>query len=220
MNDEFSSVEFAMNPEPRCPCILLLDTSSSMSGDPINELNAGLDAFHESLSEDELAMLRVEISIITFGGSVDVKQDFTTANNFRPPVLEASGNTPMGSAINLALNKVEERKEEIRQNQMLYYRPWVFMITDGHPTDGNTWQIAAKRVHELESQKKLVFFAVGVEGADMNILGEISSRQPLKLIGLNFGEMFLWLSTSLISVSNSRPGEDVPLQSPLGWGKV
>jgi len=82
------------------------------------------------------------------------------------------------------------------------------------------WRTAAQRVQEAETKKKVVFFAVGVEGADMNILGQISSRQSLKLRGLNFRDMFVWLSSSLSSVSRSKPGEDVPLQSPMGWGNV
>jgi uncharacterized protein YegL len=217
---DFDRVEFDdSNPEPRCPCVLLLDTSGSMGGSPINELNAGLQAFKEALMQDELAQLRVEVAIITFG-PVNIAQDFITANQFIPPTLYATGDTPMGTAINLALDKIEERKQIYKQNGISYYRPWVFLITDGGPTDGNVWQTAAQRVREAESNKKLAFFAVGVEGAEMSVLGQISSRQSLKLQGLNFRDMFVWLSSSLTSVSRSKPDEEVPLQSPMGWGAI
>ena len=63
----FGTVSFADNPEPRCPCLLLLDTSGSMSGRPISELNAGLQAFQSELQADSLAMKRVEVALITFG---------------------------------------------------------------------------------------------------------------------------------------------------------
>ena len=59
--------DFADNPEPRCPCVLLLDTSGSMQGDPIDQLNAGIRAFKTELMADSLALKRVEISIVTFG---------------------------------------------------------------------------------------------------------------------------------------------------------
>jgi uncharacterized protein YegL len=220
MSIDFNKVEFdASNPEPRCPCVLLLDTSGSMSGQPIAELNSGLQTFVDALSKDELAMLRVEIAIITFG-PVNVAQDFVTANQFTPPALSASGDTPMGTAINLALDKINDRKQTYKQNGISYYRPWIFLITDGGPTDGNVWQTAAQRVKEAETKKKVAFFAVGVEGADMNVLGQITTRQPLKLQGLNFRDMFVWLSSSLSSVSRSKPDQDVPLQSPIGWGNV
>ncbi len=149
-----------------------------------------------------------------------VTQDFVTANQFVPPMLEPTGDTPMGTAINLALDKVDDRKQVYKQNGISYYRPWVFLITDGAPTDGNVWQAAAQRVREAESNKKVAFFSVGVGGADMSVLEQISSRQPLKLQGLNFQEMFVWLSSSLGGVSRSKPGEEVPLQSPMGWASV
>ena len=57
----FATSDFASNPEPRCPCILLLDVSSSMSGRPINELNAGLVTFRDELLADSLALKRVEV---------------------------------------------------------------------------------------------------------------------------------------------------------------
>jgi uncharacterized protein YegL len=217
---DFNKVQFdTSNPEPRCPCVLVLDTSDSMGGAPIAELNAGLQAFKDALSKDELAMLRVEVAIITFG-PVNVAQDFVTANQFTPPTLDTTGDTPMGTAINLALDKINDRKQVYKQNGISYYRPWVFLITDGAPTDGDVWRTAAQRVQEAESKKKVAFFAVGVEGADMSVLGQISSRQSLKLQGLNFRDMFVWLSSSLSNVSRSKPGEDVPLQSPMGWGNV
>ena len=216
---DFNSVEFDSNPEPRCPCVLLLDTSYSMSDSPIAALNSGLQVFKEDLMKDELAMLRVEVAIITFG-PVSLIQDFVTADLFNPPVLETTGATPMGEAIGLALDKVNERKSIYKQEGFSHYRPWIFLITDGAPTDGEAWQFAAQRVQENESNKKVAFFCVGVDKADMNILGKISPRQPLKLKGLSFQEMFLWLSSSLKDVSRSKPTEEVPLQSPLGWGQI
>jgi uncharacterized protein YegL len=63
----FGAAEFADNPEPRCPCLLLLDTSHSMQGRPISELNSGLVAFKDELAADALAMKRVELGLLTFG---------------------------------------------------------------------------------------------------------------------------------------------------------
>lgn len=215
----FDDVQFSTNPEPRCPCVLLLDTSGSMAGAPISELNAGLQTFARELATDRLAMLRVEIAIIGFG-PVAVVQDFVTASHFTPPTLQARGDTPLGTALNLALDRLEQRKQAYKQNGISYYRPWVFLITDGQPTDGEVWRVAARHLQEAEGNKKLAFFAVGVEGAEMAMLGQLSTRQPLKLRGLSFRELFTWLSSSLSSVSHSIPGETVPLQSPAGWGEI
>lgn len=218
MSIDFSRVEFdTSNPEPRCPCVLLLDTSGSMAGEPIRQLNAGLRDFKEELDNDNLASLRVEIAIITFG-PVSLTQDFITAGQFVPPTLHTTGDTPMGGAINLALDKITERKNIYKQSGISYYRPWIFLITDGAPTD--EWQSAASRVRDWEDQKKVAFFSVGVAGANTNVLAQMSSRQPLQLQGLKFREMFQWLSASLSGVARSQPDDEVPLQTPIGWGKV
>ena len=89
--DAFGSVEFAENPEPRVPCVLILDTSQSMQGTRINELNAGLKVYKDELLADPLASKRVEVAIVTFGGDVNKRVDFVTAHKFEPPTLTAHG---------------------------------------------------------------------------------------------------------------------------------
>lgn len=221
MSDELQQVpfspEFVENPEPRCACLLLLDNSGSMRGSPIAELNDGLKAFRDELSADTLASKRVEIGIVTFG-PVNVEMDFVSAQHFIPPTLTVNGDTPMGAAIETGLNMIKTRKDIYKSNGISYYRPWVFLITDGSPTD--SWTQAAQLVHAGEQSKAFSFYSVGVEGANMETLRQISVKQPLKLKGLQFRELFAWLSSSLGSVSKSVVGDQVPLQNPAtpeGW---
>ena len=213
----FETTEFADNPEPRCPCLLLLDVSGSMQGQPIVELNAGLTTFKDELAADTLAMKRVEVGIVTFG-PVQIALPFQGAASFYPPMLVAQGDTPMGSAIKQGLDMIRQRKDEYKANGISYYRPWVFLITDGGPTD--EWQSAAAAVREGEASKSFAFFAIGVQGANMDTLQQISVREPLRLDGLRFRDLFSWLSSSLRSVSQSTPGMEVPLQPPQGWASV
>lgn len=217
----FGGNEFADNPEPRCPCLLLLDVSGSMAGRPINELNVGLTTFKDALLADSLASKRVEVGIITFGGQVSVVQEFETVNFFHPPSLSATADTPMGAAIKKGLEILRRRKDDYRTNGISFYRPWIFLITDGAPTD--EWQDAAALIREGEQTKSFAFFAVGVESANMDILRQISVREPLKLQGLRFQDLFVWLSNSMKSVSSSHPGDEVKIDNPAtpgGWASV
>ena len=213
----FGTDDFANNPEPRVPCVLLLDTSGSMNGEPIAELNAGVILYKDLLMADPLASRRVEVAVVTFGGTVEVVHDFSTSERFHPPHLRTGGGTPMGQAILQGLAMVNHRKKIYKDNGIAYFRPWVFLITDGGPTD--EWKSAAEAVRRAESDKSTAFFAVGVAGANMEILSQISVRQPLKLNGLNFRELFLWLSQSQQLVSRSTPGEQVSIPTPT-WTEV
>jgi uncharacterized protein YegL len=217
----FGNISFADNPEPRCPCVLLLDVSGSMQGAPIAELNAGLSLYKDELAADSLAGKRVEVAVVTFGGEVRTQCEFTTADMFQPPTLHATGDTPMGRAIVQAIDMLRARKGEYRNNGIMFYRPWIFLITDGGPTDD--WRMAAEQVKQGEKTKAFAFFSVGIEGANFDVLRQISIREPLKMGGLRFRDLFQWLSNSQQSVSQSKPGDEVPLANPTapgGWASI
>ena len=213
----FGSDSFADNPEPRCPCVLILDTSGSMSGKPVQELNEGIRTFQQELLNDPLAAKRVEVAMVTFG-PVTVEAQFQTAPYFQPRLLTATGDTPMGAAIAAGIDLVTKRKQEYKNHGVAYYKPWVILITDGAPTDN--WAVAAHLVKEGEDRKAFAFFAIGVEGADFATLKQISVREPLRLKGLMFREFFLWLSASMKMVSSKTPGSGINLIPPSGWSEL
>lgn len=214
-----NSAEFADNPEPRCPCVLVLDTSQSMAGEPLAALQHGLQVFREELLAVPLARKRVETAVIAFGAEVQVVQEFATVDRFQPPMLRAAGETPLCTAIVRALDLVEKRKERYRDNGVPYARPWIFLLTDGMPQGDSleTTRQAVQRVRAAEAANKVAFFAVGIEGANMKLLARIAVRPPLKLEGLRFRELFAWLSasTARAAVASSEPPLAVELAEKL-----
>ncbi len=219
------------NPSPRCPCMVVLDTSASMGGGvlgglfssgpaPIDELNAGMQTFLESLKADEIAAYSVELGVITAGGSAQEVLPFTTATNIEGiQPFQASGQTPLGSAVALALKRLDERKAEYKSKGVPYYQPWLVVISDGEPTD--SWQQVAQEAKAQSTNRKLVSLMVGVQGADLSKLGQFSNRPALKLDGLKFSEFFEWLSASMSRVSASTStSAQVQLPSVDSWASI
>jgi uncharacterized protein YegL len=200
--------EFLENPENRCPVLFILDVSASMQGTPMEALNEGLAEFKFDVEQDALASLRVEVCLVTFGAIVKTLQPFVTIDDFTPPVLTPAGRTPMGEAIEMGLEVLAERKKTYHEQGIGYYRPWVFLITDGAPTDLDIWEEAVRKVHHLEQENRLTFFPVGVEGADREILEKLTppGRTPFFLKDLKFKELFRWVSASVKRVSTGRVG--------------
>lgn len=217
----FGTDDFAENPEPRCPVVLLLDTSYSMNGQPIKALNEGLLAFKDELAADALAAKRVEVAVVSFG-PVQVQHSFVGAAHYQPPTLGTTGDTPMGAAVLQGLELLRQRKDEYRANGIAFYRPWVFLLTDGAPTDDIQQAVAA--VREGEVSRAFSFFAVGTPEANTAVLAQLSpARPPLTLQGLRFRDLFVWLSNSMRSISRSAPNTEVPLENPTaggGWASV
>jgi uncharacterized protein YegL len=201
--------------------MLVLDTSGSMDGEPIHHLNQGLSAFEKQLKSNALAARRIEVGIITFGkGGVQQIQPFVPARHFNAPRLIADEVTPMGEAVILALHALRNRKNEYRSMGAQYYRPWLMLITDGEPTDEG-WEQAAAEVKREEAQKAVSCFPIGVgNSVNFDKLSHFSNKPPLMLNGLDFEELFVWLSGSLGRVSASGSGDQVELPSVDSWARL
>lgn len=205
------------NRERRTPCVLLLDTSSSMSGAPIKALNEGLRTFEEELHYDRLAAMRMEVAVISFGSKVMDVIDFVDGVRFTAPALTASGGTSMGQALHHALDRLRARKDEYTAHHIPYNRPMIILITDGSPTDD--WKPAAARLKAEYERKGVMFYAVGVEGADFATLARIApdpEYPPVPLKGLEFAQFFVWLSASITAVTGATDGIDTQMP-PIDW---
>ncbi len=211
---EFPGEEIASPGEPHMACVLLLDTSGSMSGAPIESLNRAVNDFKEQTTLDELAKRRVDLAIIEFNDRARLVQDFMPISMMDRVELGTGGCTAMGAGIEMAIDKVRERNSFYAAMGTPCYKPWIFMITDGAPTD----DIASARERiALEESKgrsgKLKFWAVGVPGYDRETLTSLTKR-CISLDQADFRGIFNWLSESMVTISVSRVDENTAL-APL-----
>jgi uncharacterized protein YegL len=224
------SIDYSENPNQRTPCILILDTSGSMQaatnngGTRISALNDGIKLLEQSLRDDSTALVRVQLAIVTVGGpqnDADLMMDWTDAIHFQAFPLKADGATPLGRGLRIGLQLVEQIKSDLKSSGISYTRPWMMVITDGEPTDStDEWARAVTECRDAESSRKVEIFTIGVEGANMSKISEISSKPPLQLEGVKFKELFVWLSASLSAASKSRPGDKLELPSTDPWRHV
>jgi uncharacterized protein YegL len=212
------------NTEQRTPLVLVLDCSGSMAGAPIEQLNAGLRLLEQELKADAIASKRVRLLVVQFGGldSAVAEAEWQDAMDFTAPELIANGTTPTGQAIDLALARIEQEKQGFKAAGVAYTRPWLFLMSDGVPTDA--WENAAERCRAAEAANKVAVFPLAVgAGADAAVLGAFSSKGAAsvkRLDGLKFQELFLWLSASMKVVSQARPGGQAQLPAADSWSQI
>ena len=218
-NNKFENFDVT-NSAPRCPVTLLVDTSGSMAGQPINELNAAIRQFVDDLKQDEAASCSVELEIIRFDSSAQIVTPYTAIQDLNNvPTLYADGYTSMGAGLSLAANELQARRKLYKQNGCAAYKPWVVLMTDGGPNDD--WQQAAATMRELGEQQKIWYMGIEIgPDVDHGTMCQIMplNSPPLKLDGLRFRDFFKWLSDSLKSVSSSAVSEENNVQFAYpGW---
>ena len=205
------------NPAPRCPVILLLDTSGSMSGAPIQELNQGLRQFIAETAEDEAASMSVELEVITFDSAASVFLPFKPISSVdrNPDPLDAMGTTALGAGLNMASRHLKERRKAYQQKGISSYRPWVILMTDGGPNDD--WVDSAREMRTLGEQGKIQYIGIeiGDQAAHETLCRILPANPgPVKLQGLKFKQFFRWLTDSLRSVSSSAVSEEDNVRLP------
>jgi len=217
------------NMEEKTLCCMVLDDSGSMDGSPIQQLNEGLKSFAQDIEDDVRLSNGLELALIKFGSDVEVIQEPALIYDVTMPTLTAdSGLTSLNEAVREAIRTVEDRKAYYKQSKMTYKRPWIVVLTDGAPTDGDVGALAS----QIETDTKngsYVLLTIGVDGADMGTLnqmagyikkedGSFEKMSALSLESAKFSEFFEWLSKSMAIVHDSKDGEGVTMPEPT-WMK-
>ena len=212
MQKQRVDINLAVNSVPRIPVCLCLDTSGSMLGIAIKNLNAGIKLLFDTIKNDNLTSAAAEVAIIVFGSGrhngIECIQDFERITDIsEPPFLKAEGMTPMGEAVALALNRFEDRKIYYRSKGLEYYSPLLIIMTDGYP-NGNSvvLQKVQNQVKTMVSKRELNVVTVCIgKDADENSLQRFSPEwKPIKLEKLDFKGFFKWVSKSVESILQNR----------------
>ena len=198
-----------INYEQKFLCVLVLDTSYSMEGNAIKELNAGLQSFQNELLKDVVMRDCLEVCIVRFDSDVETIQDADLLTEFAMPTLVCGGSTRMIDGLQEAIDIVEIRKMYYKAHGITYYRPWIVMMTDGEPDSGQDVDAMATQIRQAVANKKFVFVPIGV-GDDINeaVLKQLATPDspPMKMQAVKFCEFFAWLSNSVSTIPLSNDG--------------
>lgn len=221
---EFSA-EQPRNYERKLPVVLVIDSSGSMSGARIEEVNKGLRLLEQEILADATARQRVDLCIVTFNHEVKVVREFDLVTENSMTTLHAEGNTRLVDGVREGIQRAKERIDWIFETAQDCYRPYLILLTDGEPDPGQDVEGLAKELSELtnagyESPKspghprKFNIMTVGVEGADFKSLQKISPKTPLRLNETRFQDFWLYIRTLTKSLSRAKP--DQPLNISPG----
>ncbi len=199
----------------RLPVYLLLDVSGSMQGDPIEAVRHGVRALISELRGDAQALETAYLSVITFNSSARQVTPLTELMLFKEPQLSAGGATALGAALRLLADCIKSEVRKSTETQKGDWRPLVFILTDGAPTDD--WREAAA-VLKTTKPANIIACAAGAY-ADTTVLKEITEC-VLMMNTLSAGDLaqfFAWVSSSVKMSSKSldaKPGANIELPPP------
>lgn len=198
------------------PVVLLLDVSYSMSGDKIDNLNKAVEDMLDTFAQEEKMETEILVSVITFGGQVDLHVPFTKASQVQWHGLQVNGDTPMGTALKMAKAMIEDKETTPSRA----YRPTIVLVSDGQPTDGSTWKQAMDDfISEGRSSKcDRMAMAIGHD-ADEKVLKRFIEGTPHDLFyAENAGqlhEFFQRVTMSVTMRTQSKNPNVVPAPSEI-----
>lgn len=184
----------------RLPVYILADVSGSMQGTPIESVKSGIRQLHRDLLGDPQAIESAYLSIITFGNNATQMVPLTEVAMFNPPELSASGTTNFGDGLRMLLESFDRELVRTTADQKGDWRPLVFILSDGAPTDVE-WPTYAQQLRERRPAN-IIAVACG-DQADVNVLKQVTENVILmqEMTPDAFKAFFAFVSASVKQTS-------------------
>ncbi len=184
----------------RLPIYILIDTSGSMRGEPIESVRVGLDALATSLRRDPFALETVWLSVITFDREAKVAVPLTELADFTIPELNPPETSPtnLGEALDLLFARYRLEVKRSTANEKGDWLPMLVIMTDGAPSDTLLFK---QTVAMLKSYKfaRIICCAAGPK-AKVEPLKQIPDAAIYSLDTLDsssFTKFWSWVSASV-----------------------
>ena len=217
--------EYGASNKPRCNVVLVMDHSISMEGEPMKEMNRAFRAFANKCNSDNRALSRVDFCSISFGDYAVVDNEWGPITNLCENQFvneRTMGCTNYEDAINLALQKVDEKRKRDRTMGIPRSAPIVFLLTDGQPTCDITQSVGeiTRRQQEVDGSghKKFIFTPLFI-GPSSSPAVTTLARYGSTVITASpevYDEVFDFVLHSTEAVSDSMDGGDATVTIPPG----
>lgn len=194
----------------RLPVYILLDTSGSMRGEPIHSVNVGLQSMLSALRQDPYALESVYLSVITFDIEAKVYLPLTPLDQVQIPDLDVPnvGATFMGAALELLAQEVQQNVQKSSNDVKGDWRPLLFLMTDGSPSDVYAYQQIVPTIKQLNFAT-IVACAAGPKAKTESLLQLTDQVVVLDSMDSNsFASFFKWVSASVVAGSSSAGVSD------------
>lgn len=194
----------------RLPVYILLDTSGSMRGEPIHSVNVGLQSMLSALRKDPYALESVYLSVITFDIEAKAYLPLTPLDQVQIPDLDVPnvGATFMGAALELLAQEVQQNVQKSSNDVKGDWRPLLFLMTDGSPSDVYAYQQIVPTIKQLNFAT-IVACAAGPKAKTESLLQLTDQVVVLDTMDSNsFASFFKWVSASVVAGSSSAGVSD------------
>lgn len=220
MNRSFNFNDYDLPPEninmQHMPVAIVCDTSGSMSGIPIQNVNLSVNRFTADVCKDSKAAGLVDVAVISFNETPTVVQGFRPITELQPVQFAAGGGTNITAALEMAISKIRERCNLYSENGIEIKMPYIILITDGY--GGDVTEIA-RIIKQRTADKKMQLWVLAVKGYDKETVAKLTDgKRVFELVdeaGYDFTDFFDFMAISIKAVSTSSPDQRIHVENPL-----